>query len=588
MSSTETLTNTAVLDPELDSTPAFDAAPDTEPVPTRNTDTGSDEPGPRVEPPPNARAEYLSPKDLVIAENVRKQFDLAEHPKLLASIRERGVEDPVMVQRQPDGSNHVIDGQLRALGALEVGVEQVPAWVTDADPTISDNERRIRNTLTQMNLNDRRVPMTNADRVGGMALMLDLGASVTRVADGLQLKRQQVRKAATIGASPTAKGLVDAGTHTLDQLAVIAEYEQLSDTDAVERLTDAASYNFDFRAKKIAQDRHETRARLQASLLYAGFGFGVLSTEPSATEPEPQFLPAETLETETGEPISEDMMRADAARWAVWVEVQENADLVDRDTGELVDPDTVDWDTQDDSTLEPANGLRRSDTVTYRDRWAPSYYLLAEQLHGSGLRVRPLGIPDTDSGSGEQDSPDGVSAAERARQAAAADAAQRELARLDRRRVRELNKQALAAADRREEFLVRLLKRTKPPVGAAAFVAESLVRYPDLLSSSGASYKARELLGAPGFGDELATTAATATAQRAQVIALGLVLAAFESMIDKTFWRPPYGRLPRYLTFLAEAAQQMKKPDEDEVWSLTDVERAAAGLVDYRDIDLDV
>ncbi|MBY8864040.1 ParB N-terminal domain-containing protein [Nocardia sp. CA2R105] len=588
MSSPQTLTSTAVLDPDpgsdADPAPAVIIGPDIAPV----ADIDSAGPDQSAERPPNAWADFLPPQDLVIAENVRKQFDLADHPELLASIKEFGVETPVLVERQPDGSHHAIDGQLRVLGAVEVGTETVPVWVTDADPSIPENERRIRTTLKQMNVNHRRVPMTEADDAAGIALMLDLGASVTRIADGLQRTRSQVKKQAVVGASPTAKGLADAGTFTLDQLAVIAEYERLGDTNAVERLAAAPRYDFDFRARKIAHDRTEARARLHASLLYAALGLGVLTTEPDTIDTDARFLPVETLETMAAEPIGEELIRADAARWVVWVDVEQGADLVVRETGELLDPELVDWDTRGDSTREPATGLLHADTVERRDRWAPSYYLLGEQLPESGLRVRPVDIPDAQSGAGEQDSGEGISPAERTRQAAAAAAAERELARLERRRVRELNKQALAAAERREEFLTRLLRRSKPPTGAAAFVAQSLVGYPDLLDSARAALKARELLGTSDSARELSTAAGAMTPQRAQVITLALVLAAFESQIDKSFWRTSYGRHPRYLMFLADVAPQLPTADDQEPWTLTDVERAAAGLIDYRDIDLDV
>jgi len=593
VSSTETTPGTDVLDPSveiavdtaLSETALAEALPD---IDHSDDDTPTD--GRADHLLPRATAMYLPPQDLVIAENVRKQFDLDDYPQMRASIRNRGVEKPMLVERQPDGALHVVDGQLRLLFALDEKVAEVPAWVVDADLTLSENERRIRNTLLQLNVNHWRVKMTQSDDAAAIALMLDLGASVTRIADGLQTKRAQVKKAAAVGASATAKSLVDSGAYTLDQLVVISEYEQLGDTDAVQRLADAPRYDFGFRAKKIEQDRRETRSRLQASLLYAALGFGILTAEPGADEGGARFLPVQAVETGTGEPVGEELIRSQANLWVVWVEVQENADLIDQQTGELIDPGTVDPETERDGQAQPAAGLRHANSVTRRDRWTPSYYLLADRLPESGLHVRPVELPDTEADASTPDSVEGASRAERARQDAAAAAAQRELDRLERRRVRELNKHALGAADRRGEFLVRLLRRAKPPAQAAAFVAESLVRYPDLLNSPGAPEKARELLGAPGFGEEQATAAGAASAQRAQVIVLGLVLAAFESMIDKSFWRTPYGRHPRYLKFLAETARQIaeRNKDENEDFTLSEVEQAAAGLIDYRDIDLDI
>ncbi|MGF6886718.1 ParB family chromosome partitioning protein [Nocardia sp. GAS34] len=505
----------------------------------------------------------VSPEDLVIAENARKTFNLDDHPELRDSIREFGVEIPLIVERQLDGALHVVDGQLRTLTSLAVGTPDVDIWVTDVDPNESESERRIRITLMQMNVNHRRVPMTTADDAAGIALMLDLGASVTRVATGLQRSRTQVKKQAAIAASPTAKSLVDSSNFNLDQLAILAEFERLGDTDAVTRLRDAGAFNFTYRAKTIAYDRQAVRARLQASVLYAALEFGILSAEPDTSSTPPQFIPAELLETDSGEAVGEDLIRGDAARWVVWVDVQAEAELADRETGEVIDPDTVDPDTRGHSDAQPRSGLRHADTVIRRDRWMPSYYLLADQLPGSGLRFRARA-----SGAS------GDSSVAEVEQAMVAAAAERELARLQRRRVRVLNTRGSAANERRQEFLARLLKRRTPPAQAAAFVAESLARYPDLLSSSGASWLGHELFGA----SDLADTAATATPQRAQIITLGLVLAAYESRAEKTLWRSP-GRLPRYLAFLAEVGAPLG-------FELVDVEQAAAGLIDYHDIDI--
>ncbi|WP_280335050.1 hypothetical protein [Nocardia wallacei] len=436
-----------------------------------------------------------------------------------------------------------------------------------------------------MNVNDRYIPMTESDRIGGMKLMLDLGASVNRVSRGLQIPRDKVKKAAVIGASPTATSLADSRSHSLDQLAVVAEYERLGDTDAVEQLTAVRPSDFRFRAARIERHRHATRARLEASLLYAALGFGVLTNEPGESEGGPVFLAAEQLRTETGEPVSEKRIRADAARWAVWVEVEENAGLVDRDTGELVDPDTVDWDTRDDASLAPRDGLRHADTVTRRDRWTPTYYLPADQLSDSGLQI-PRHDTGTSKPAADQDETP-AARAERILKEAAAAAGEREVARLERRRVRELNERSLAAADRREEFLTQLLRRQRPPTKAAAFVAESLIRDPDLLKSAGAIQKARQLLGSSWLTDELAETAAAAPGPRAQVITLGLVLGACESTVDKSFWRYPRGGMRRYLRFLADAAIEIAKPGEEADYTLVDVEQAAAGLIDYHHIDLD-
>ncbi|WP_327141303.1 ParB/RepB/Spo0J family partition protein [Nocardia sp. NBC_01327] len=519
-----------------------------------------------AEPLPNVEALWRSPTELVIAENVRKTFDLDAHPDVRDSIKEFGVSIPILAERQPDGSLHVTEGQLRALIAADVGTTKVPVWVTDADPSIPENERRISRTLMQMNVNDRRVPMVEADRADGIALMLDLGASVTRVAKGLQRKRSEVKHNAAIAASPTARGLVDSSSYSLDQLAVIAEYETLGDTDAVEYLVQVPRSSFSYRAKQIAADRRETRARLEASMLYAALGFGVLTAEPDTSSTESQILPAELLETVDSRPVTEVLIAAHAHRWLVYVDVQENGQLLDTLTGELVDPDHVDWGTQGNNESQPAEGLRHADSVEYRDRWIPLYFLAAEQLSESGLRMRTSAQSEGATGSGRDE-------AEQA-------ATQRDEARRERRRVRELNKRGLAAKERRVEFLGRLLSRRTPPPQAGQFVAESLAWESDLLGSFHAPRTALNLLGVSGFTTELVASIQSATASRSWVIVLGMVLGAFESRAGKDSWRYNDRGLHRYLRFLATVGEQLE-------FELVDVEQAAAGLIDFHDIDID-
>ncbi|MCU1645437.1 MAG: putative Chromosome partitioning protein [Nocardia sp.] len=524
-----------------------------------------------AEPLPKVEALWRGPSELVIAENVRKTFDLGAHPDVRDSIKEFGVSIPILAERQPDGSLHVTEGQLRALMAADVGTEKVPVWVTDADPSIPENERRISRTLMQMNVNDRRVPMVEADRADGIALMLDLGASVTRVAKGLQRKRSEIKHNAAIAASPTARGLVDSSSYSLEQLAVIAEYETLGDTEAVEYLAQVPRSSFSYRAKQIAADRRETRTRLEASLLYAALGFGVLTSEPDTSSTEPQILPAELLETVDSRPVTEDLIAAHAHRWLVYVDVEENGQLVDTLTGELVDPDHVDWDTQGNTESPPAGGRPHADSVEYRDRWTPLYFLAAEQLSESGLRVRTFAQNNGAAGSER---------AEQLRAEAAQAAADRDAARQERRRVRELNKRGLAAKERREEFLGRLLSRRTPPPQAGQFVAESLAWESDLLGSFHAPRTALNLLGVSGFTSELVASIQSATASRSWVIVLGMVLGAFESRAGKDSWRYNDRGLQRYLRFLAAVGEQLE-------FELVDVEQAAAGLIDFHDIDID-
>ncbi|WP_416566134.1 ParB/RepB/Spo0J family partition protein [Nocardia testacea] len=509
---------------------------------------------------PRPEAAYMHPADVLIADNVRKTFDLADHPDEVASIREFGVGLPVRAEREPDGTVYAIDGQLRVLIARAVGLTEIPVWIVGAPTDTDDNQRRINRTLMQINLNDRRVPLSEGDRAAGIAQMLDLGASVTRVAKGLQRNRVEIKKAAAIGRSATAKDLLGNRQYSLDQLAVIAEYEHLGDTDAVERLSHAPRYNFTYIRNRIEADRTETRARLNAALSYASYGFGVLTEEPDTSGPASAYIPAANLATAHSSEVDESTLVADAHRWVVYLTVEENALLVDRTSGEIIDHADVDWSTRGDSDAAPVDGLRHADTVEYTDRWTPHYYLPAHQLADSGLHYA------TDPT---------VEAAEHTRLAAEQARAEQGQARHERRMVRELNKRGQGAKDRRLETLPRLVAKATPPTGATIFLAQARAHTLDAKTLDLAS----TLLGLSAGRGTLLAAIEAASPNRATTMLLAMELAAHETDIDKTLWRHSPDATSRYLRYLDTVG-----PEYD--FKLVDVEQAAVGDIDHHDIDI--
>ncbi|MGW6335910.1 ParB/RepB/Spo0J family partition protein, partial [Nocardia rhamnosiphila] len=506
-----------------------------------------------------ADAAHMHPDDVLIADNVRKTFNLADHPEDIASIREFGVGLPVRAEREPDGTVHAIDGQLRVLIAREVGLEEIPVWIVDVPAGVDDRERRIARTLIQINLNDRRVPLTARDRAAGVAQMLDLGASVTRIAKGLQTNRAEIKKTAAIGRSATAQHLLGSRQFGLDQLAVIAEYENLGDTDAVERLSHAARYNFTYTRNQIDAERAETRDLLSASLQWAAYGFGVLTHEPDTSSAEAAYIPAELLVGPDGQPVPESTILADASRWVVYLTVEENALLGDTTTGEIVDPDIVDWNTNDDPDAAPADGHRHAGTVEYRDRWSPHYYLPTTHLPGSGLHR--LTDPAAE-------------VAEHTRLAAEQAVAAREQATRERRMVRELNRRGQSAKYRRLDLLPKLVAKATAPAGAAAFVARARAHGLDPKPLA----LVNDLLGLAGGRDALLAAIDDASENRAITISVAIELAVHETAIDKTLWRHSTTATGRYLRFPDAIGDAYE-------FGLVDVEHAALAEVKPADID---
>ncbi|MBF6320301.1 chromosome partitioning protein ParB [Nocardia cyriacigeorgica] len=528
---------------------------------------------------PAAVAVLRDPRQLVIAENVRKSFDLADHTELAESITEHGVLAPIIAIGLPDEPTAVVrDGQLRTLTAVAVGVEQVPVWLIDPAAVASGKQAEIDRILEQITVNDRRVGLTEGDRAAGIALALDLGASVTRVSKALQTPRDRVKLAGKVGASATARKAVDEGQYDFEQAAVIAEYEIVGDTDAVTRLQAAATrFNFSYVAHQIANDRDERRAYFAAAMAWAEAGFGILDEQPRLHDDD--LIASGDLVDADGNPVDEDRIWAEPGAWLVWIEPADDQLFIERDTGAVIDPDAVDWDTDRDPNLEPADGLRHAREIDVREGWVPEYFLPASQLDALGLRRRldDIEVHGADNPGAAEDADVAEELATRRAEAAAEAERQRQRDREAARRVRELNKQGVAAMQARREFVTTPLARKTPPPVAAKFIAEALVDDTNLLGEYNAFETAAELLAGTGtWRRDLLHSVETAKPARCQVIVLGLVLGAYEKRATKDSWRHNDRGVARYLKFLREVGHQ-----------LVPVELAAAGELDPDTIDID-
>ena len=104
------------------------------------------------------------------------------------------------------------------------------------------------------------------------------------------------------------------------------------------------------------------------------------------------------------------------------------------------------------------------------------------------------------------------------------------------------NKEWRAAETVRRQWLTALLARKSPPQGALGYVlAELAASHWRLTAKIGAHERACQLLGFAGK-DALAAAMNQAAGNRAQVIALGLILGAFEDFMTTNTWRNPTPR----------------------------------------------
>ena len=477
--------------------------------------------------------EHLDPTTLVIGDNVRDTADL--DPQFLASITEHGVLQPVTAVRTDDGVE-IRDGQRRTLAAREAKLTTIPVYVlaTAQTPPKSATAERI---AQQIVANDHRESLTDAQRAKGINQMLLAGVSPTRVAKTLSVDRDTVTAAATVAKSPTALGALQSGQLSLAEAAALWEFED--DERAVAALMGVAgSASFDHRVAQLRQERIADQARAKAETVYTERGFTILEDRPMWRDTTRVSL--RHLRTADGEEATEAAV-TEPARWAVFM--VEDALVVDAVTGEPVDEGDVDWATEHHRDREPAEGMRHADTVAEKTEWQPEYYCLDPQACGLALAEFLASARPIVAGRHDAENPD----------------AQAEAARDERRKVIALNKLGAAAQDVRRRWVrEHLLARKTPVKGAAVFMATCLDAGPGLLGDYTGQQIIGELLGLgdDSVGSAVAKLAPTADA-RAQVLLLGMVLAALEGRTAKDAWRranatwTPKPGPTEYLRFLA-------------------------------------
>lgn len=505
-----------------------------------------------TEPAAALEVAQLHPDALDIGENVRDSVDLAQTPDFVESIRENGVLEAISAVRTADGTIVVRDGQRRTLAARETGLTAIPV-VIYPDTEGSDKARAVDRIGKQITANRHRAGLTAAQHTRGVAQMLEFGASITKVSKTLAMDKKDVKAQAAVGKAEAARAALDAGQLDLAHAAVVAEFEEAGDTDAVEKLLTTRSYDFDHVAERLRGLREEREAYALAAAPFEEKGFTILPHDHISFGEE---VPSPSdLVTTDGDEVTPDMIDAAPQFWAVFLGL--NDAFFDKATGERVDYDDVDWDTEDDDSAVPDEGLRHANTVDYRPEYLPEYWCIDQE----GAELEPHPIIDVPDGSGNGH----VEAVRAVREQETKD-------KQERRRVRELNKQAEAATTVRREFLrTTLLARKTPPKTAATYVATTLARDPGLISEYKAAESLGELLGFKSYypARELADQVAKVSEARAQVLLLALVIAAQESRMVKDAWRSKPKNADRYLRFLMEQGYTLAAVEEIITGQLT-------------------
>lgn len=218
--------------------------------------------------------EHVAPTALTVETNVRTVAPLDEG--FIASIRENGVLTPILAWRAHDGTLHVRAGQRRTLAAREAGIDTMPAYIVEA--TDDDTARRI---VEQLIENDQREELTDADRIQAWRALELEGLSATAIAKRTGTKRDRIKTGLAVAASETATGLVAEGGLTLDQAAILLEFD--GDDETVAELTEIATTDpgyFPVAVERARQERTAREAKEKVEQEEAAKGHRILDERP--------------------------------------------------------------------------------------------------------------------------------------------------------------------------------------------------------------------------------------------------------------------------------------------------------------------
>ncbi|UNN05328.1 chromosome partitioning protein ParB [Rhodococcus opacus] len=434
-----------------------------------------------------------------------------------------------------------------------------------------------------MNSNNHRTGLTTAQNAAGVAEMLDLGVPVDRVSKELSVKRKAVKLLGAVGRREAARASLEEQGLTIEQAGIVAEFEANGDTEAVEALAQCQRHSFDYEARRLRADRKEKATRAERTAPYAEAGFTVLDGDPGFGDDSKihwrYIATAEDAEVDPRAHVTEEQVRQRPDLWGVWVRT--DTMYVEVESGEPVEEGDIDWDTFDDPDVEPEEGLRHANSVEERDVHVPQFYFL------DVLRAEEAGLVPVNGGRYQFNRAiqlagfnptNPLPEDEEAREAALL--AAEEAKRVQRRRVRELNKLAESATDVRREFIREMLSANKPPRNAATWTAMMVALAPHQLSEYHSSDLLPELMGDKTWTTydakkKIAAAATAASESRAWMLTFALTVAAMESRMAKDAWRSRPQYVSEYLGMLTANGH-----------TLSNVEKVTSGELRPEDIDI--
>lgn len=171
--------------------------------------------------------------DLLIDINVRTDVKLDR--EFVASIKAHGILQPPIGWRGDDGKVRITAGQRRTLAAIQLDLGTIDVILKPQE--IAEAVR----IVTQLAENDQRQELTTSERVHGYKQLAMFGVSPDQIARRTNRPKAQVVVALGVADSAIAVEALDALPITLEQAAVLAEFED--DAEAVDRLMQVATEN---------------------------------------------------------------------------------------------------------------------------------------------------------------------------------------------------------------------------------------------------------------------------------------------------------------------------------------------------------
>jgi ParB family chromosome partitioning protein len=380
------------------------------------------------------------------------------------------------------------------------------------DPQSGDPESdaaEIDRIVTQHVENTHRAGLTPSDEVGVARQLTAFGLTPNQIARRTRTKKARVEQAVAIAESELAAKATGRYDLTLDQAAVVAEFDD--QPEVVKTLVAAArAGQFDHVAQRARDDRAELAVYDQAVQELSEQQVPVVG-RPEWDDPKVKDLVH--LRDGDGNQISAETHAACPGR-AAYIDVGR------------------DWDTEE---------LEAEISEVCVDYKAHGHTSGFDTYRSTSSGKKPAAEMSDD---------------------------ERERAREQRRLVIAHNKAWASASDVRRAWIRDFVTRKTPPKGTAPFVAAMLARDPELLVSLGGNHLAAELLGEHagtyGRSDALDRLIEQADDKRAQVLTLALVLAACEAHVLKDTWRGDgcHSWHGRYLRFLADHGYTLSEVEE--------------------------